>query len=149
MRTVIQVCEKASVEVDGKVHGMIDEGMLVYLGVSEDDSIADADYIIDKLQNIRIFKDSQGKTNLNIAQAGGEFLIISQFTLFGDLRKGRRPSYNKAAEPQKAEELYLYVIEQLRKKGYHVENGCFGSYMHVDYINLGPETFLLDSERIF
>ncbi|MBN2652722.1 MAG: D-tyrosyl-tRNA(Tyr) deacylase [Spirochaetales bacterium] len=147
MRAVVQVCKNAKVTVGQEIISEIDFGMLVYLGVSSEDDVSSADYIVDKLSRIRIFKDLHGKTNLDIVAAGGDFLIISQFTLFGDLRKGRRPSYNCAAEPEVAKNLYEYVVEKLRKNNHVVKTGSFGDYMQVSYTNDGPQTYLLDSEK--
>ena len=137
MRFVIQrVCE-ASVAVEGQVIGQIGHGLLVFVGVADSDDKLVADKMIDKLTKLRIFDDADGKTNLSIADVGGKFLVISQFTLYADCRKGNRPSFTLAGRPDKAEELYEYVISEIGKKGFCVEHGSFG-----------PFTILLDSDEI-
>lgn len=148
MRFVIQrVCE-ASVAVEGQVIGQIGHGLLVFLGVADSDDKLIADKMIDKLTKLRIFDDADGKTNLSIADVGGKFLVISQFTLYADCRKGNRPSFTLAGRPDKAEELYEYVISEIGKKGFCVEHGSFGAEMKVSLLNDGPFTILLDSDEI-
>lgn len=148
MRFVIQrVCE-AGVSVDGKVIGQIGHGLLVFVGVADSDNRQIADRMVDKLSKLRIFDDADGKTNLSIADVGGEFLIISQFTLYADCRKGNRPSFTSAGKPDKANELYEYVISEVRKRGFHAEHGSFGAEMKVSLLNDGPFTILLDSDEI-
>lgn len=148
MRFVIQrVCE-ASVAVDGQVIGQIGHGLLVFVGVADSDDKLVADKMIDKLTKLRIFDDADGKTNLSIADVGGKFLVISQFTLYADCRKGNRPSFTLAGRPNKAEELYEYVISEIGKKGFCVEHGSFGAEMKVSLLNDGPFTILLDSDEI-
>ncbi len=148
MRFVIQrVCE-ASVAVDGQVIGQIGHGLLVFVGVADSDDKLIADKMIDKLTKLRIFDDADGKTNLSIADVGGKFLVISQFTLYADCRKGNRPSFTLAGRPDKAEELYEYVISEIGKKGFCVEHGSFGAEMKVSLLNDGPFTILLDSDEI-
>lgn len=148
MRFVIQrVCE-ASVAVEGQVIGQIGHGLLVFVGVADSDDKLIADKMIDKLTKLRIFDDADGKTNLSIADVGGKFLIISQFTLYADCRKGNRPSFTLAGRPDKAEELYEYVISEIGKKGFCVEHGSFGAEMKVSLLNDGPFTILLDSDEI-
>lgn len=148
MRFVIQrVCE-ASVAVDGQVIGQIGHGLLVFVGVADSDDKLIADKMIDKLTKLRIFDDADGKTNLSIADVGGKFLVISQFTLYADCRKGNRPSFTLAGRPNKAEELYEYVISEIGKKGFCVEHGSFGAEMKVSLLNDGPFTILLDSDEI-
>lgn len=148
MRFVIQrVCE-ASVAVDGQVIGQIGHGLLVFVGVADSDDKMIADKMIDKLTKLRIFDDADGKTNLSIADVGGKFLVISQFTLYADCRKGNRPSFTLAGRPDKAEELYEYVISEIGKKGFCVEHGSFGAEMKVSLLNDGPFTILLDSDEI-
>lgn len=148
MRFVIQrVCE-ASVAVDGQVIGQIGHGLLVFVGVADSDDKLVADKMIDKLTKLRIFDDADGKTNLSIADVGGKFLVISQFTLYADCRKGNRPSFTLAGRPDKAEELYEYVISEIGKKGFCVEHGSFGAEMKVSLLNDGPFTILLDSDEI-
>lgn len=148
MRFVIQrVCE-AGVSVGGKVIGQIGHGLLVFVGVADSDNRQIADRMVDKLSKLRIFDDADGKTNLSIADVGGEFLIISQFTLYADCRKGNRPSFTSAGKPDKANELYEYVISEVRKRGFHAEHGSFGAEMKVSLLNDGPFTILLDSDEI-
>ena len=148
MRFVIQrVCE-ASVAVEGQVIGQIGHGLLVFVGVADSDDKLVADKMIDKLTKLRIFEDADGKTNLSIADVGGKFLVISQFTLYADCRKGNRPSFTLAGRPDKAEELYEYVISEIGKKGFCVEHGSFGAEMKVALLNDGPFTILLDSDEI-
>lgn len=148
MRFVIQrVCE-ASVAVEGQVIGQIGHGLLVFVGVADSDDKLIADKMIDKLTKLRIFDDADGKTNLSIADVGGKFLVISQFTLYADCRKGNRPSFTLAGRPDKAEELYEYVISEIGKKGFCVQHGSFGAEMKVSLLNDGPFTILLDSDEI-
>jgi len=148
MRFVIQrVCE-ASVAVEGQVIGQIGHGLLVFVGMADSDDKMIADKMIDKLTKLRIFDDADGKTNLSIADVGGKFLVISQFTLYADCRKGNRPSFTLAGRPDKAEELYEYVISEIGKKGFCVEHGSFGAEMKVSLLNDGPFTILLDSDEI-
>ena len=148
MRFVIQrVCE-ASVAVEGQVIGQIGHGLLVFVGVADSDDKLVADKMIDKLTKLRIFEDADGKTNLSIADVGGKFLVISQFTLYADCRKGNRPSFTLAGRPDKAEELYEYVISEIGKKGFCAEHGSFGAEMKVSLLNDGPFTILLDSDEI-
>lgn len=148
MRFVIQrVCE-ASVSVDGQVIGQIGHGLLVFVGVADSDDRKIADKMVDKLIKLRIFDDADGKTNLSIADVGGAFLMISQFTLYADCRKGNRPSFTLAGRPQWANELYEYVISEIGKRGFPVEHGSFGAEMKVSLLNDGPFTILLDSDEI-
>lgn len=148
MRFVIQRVSEASVAVDGQVIGQIGHGLLVFVGVADSDDKLIADKMIDKLTKLRIFDDADGKTNLSIADVGGKFLVISQFTLYADCRKGNRPSFTLAGRPDKAEELYEYVISEIGKKGFCVEHGSFGAEMKVSLLNDGPFTILLDSDEI-
>jgi D-tyrosyl-tRNA(Tyr) deacylase len=149
MRAVIQRVTKASVEVEKKIVGEIASGVLVLLGVSSDDQTMDADYLADKIINLRIFNDEQGKMNLSLLDSKGAMLVVSQFTLLGDARKGRRPSYIEAAAPEKANALYEYFVAQVRGKGIQVETGIFQAMMQVSLINDGPVTILLDSKKSF
>jgi D-tyrosyl-tRNA(Tyr) deacylase len=149
MRAVIQRVTKASVEVEGKIVGEIASGVLVLLGVSNDDQTTDADYIGDKIINLRIFNDEQGKMNLSLADTSGAMLVVSQFTLLGDARKGRRPSYIEAAAPEKATSLYEYFVAQVRSKGIQVQTGIFQAMMQVSLVNDGPVTILIDSKKSF
>ncbi len=149
MRAVVQRVSKASVTVDNKTTGKIGKGLLVLLGVSRDDTEKEAVFLADKISNLRIFPDNKDLMNCSVIDAGGEVLVVSQFTLYGDCRKGRRPSYGKAAPPDKAEALYEYFINEIRKKNLPVENGIFQAMMEVHLINYGPVTILLDSEKCF
>ena len=145
MRFVIQRVTNASVTVDGNVTGEIDKGFLVLIGVSEDDTKEIADKMIKKLIGMRIFEDENGKTNLALADVGGSLLLVSQFTLYADCKKGNRPSFTKAGNPQMAEEMYEYIIEQCKKEVKNVQVGIFGADMKVQLLNDGPFTIILDS----
>jgi D-tyrosyl-tRNA(Tyr) deacylase len=149
MRAVLQRVSQASVKVDGSVAGAIDRGLLVLLGIEEQDTAAEADYLVDKTLGLRIFPDEQGKMNRNVFQAGGSLLVISQFTLYGDCRKGRRPSFDHAAGPQKALALYEYFVGRARENGIRVETGVFRAHMDVELVNDGPVTILIDSSKLF
>jgi D-tyrosyl-tRNA(Tyr) deacylase len=149
MRFVCQRVLKAQVEVNGRTVGRIDKGLLVYLSVGKQDSVKDAEFMAEKLVNLRIFPDEAGKMNRSILDVGGKILLISNFTLHGDCRKGRRPGFDTAAEPKLAQQLYEKVAELIAEQGVAVEKGVFGEYMHVNSINNGPVTFLLDSSRLF
>ena len=149
MRAVIQRVLQAKVEVDGQQVGKIDKGLLVYLSVGKGDSEKDAEFMAEKLVNLRIFADEAGKMNLSVLDVGGSILLVSNFTLHGDCRKGRRPGFDAAAEPQLAQQLYEKVVELIAEQGVTVQKGTFGEYMHVTSTNDGPVTFLLDSPRLF
>jgi len=149
MRAVIQRVLQASVEVEGRCIGKIEKGLLVYLGVAREDSEKDAEFIAEKLVNLRIFADEAGKMNLSVQDVGGSIILVSNFTLQGDCRKGRRPGFDAAAEPGLARRLYERVAELVRQRDIRIEKGLFGEYMHVASINDGPVTFLLDSSRLF
>jgi D-tyrosyl-tRNA(Tyr) deacylase len=149
MRAVIQRVSEASVEVEGRTVGQIGEGLLVLLGVARDDSRQDADYLAEKTVNLRVFADREGKMNLSLIDTRGEMLVVSQFTLCGDARRGRRPSYSDAAEPERASELYEYFVHRARGYGLTVETGIFQAMMRVRLVNDGPVTILLDSRKIF
>lgn len=149
MRAVIQRVKKSSVTVEEKITGSIGAGLMVLIGVEDGDSEKDADYIADKITGLRIFEDEQGKMNLSVEDIGGEVLAVSQFTLLADARKGRRPSFTKAAAPNEANALYRKVIEKVLSKGIHVEEGVFRAEMLVEIHNDGPVTILLDSNKMF
>jgi D-tyrosyl-tRNA(Tyr) deacylase len=149
MRAVIQRVLQAEVTTAGKKVGKIDHGLLIYLGIGKEDSVEDARFIADKLVNLRIFADDDHKMNLSVKDVGGAILLVSNFTLHGDCRKGRRPGFDAAAGPESAQQLYEKVIELITEQGINVEKGVFGEYMHVTSINDGPVTFLLDSNRLF
>ncbi|HTZ52749.1 MAG TPA: D-aminoacyl-tRNA deacylase [Spirochaetia bacterium] len=149
MRAVVQRVQSAAVTVEGRRAGAIPNGLLVYLGVGRADEERDARYMSDKLLGLRIFMDDAGKMNLSVRDVGGGLLVVSQFTLYGDAREGRRPSYTQAAEPKKARELYERTVGFLRESGLLVQTGEFQAHMEVTYTNLGPVTILLDSEKSF
>lgn len=146
MRALIQRVSEARVEVDGHETGRIRAGLLVLLGVSRRDTEADADWLVNKIVNLRIFEDPDGKMNLGLAETGGGLLIVSQFTLYGDARKGRRPSFDAAAAPADARRLYEYFVERARASGPPVETGVFQAMMKVHLVNDGPVTLMLESE---
>src|SRR5713226_1931673 len=149
MRAVVQRVTQARVEVAGEVVGEICAGLLVLLGVAREDARDDADYLAEKINNLRVFDDDQGKMNRSLLETGGAMLAVSQFTLYGDVRRGRRPSYSDAAEPEKANELYQYFVERVRSFGVKVETGVFQAMMKVSLVNDGPVTILLDSRKLF
>ena len=145
MRVVIQRVKQARVEVNGQVTGAIGPGLLVLLGIAKTDSDRDAEYLVEKVLGLRIFPDSDGKMNRNVAETGGSLLIVSQFTLYGDCRKGRRPSFDLAASPQQAAALYWFFVDRARKTGIPVETGVFQALMDVHLVNDGPVTLICDS----
>ncbi len=148
MRAVIQRVKSGSVTVDDKIVGRIAAGFVVLLGVSGKDTTEDVSYMADKILNLRIFEDENGKMNLSLLDINGELLIVSQFTLYGDCRKGRRPNFMSAAGPEKAEELYNELVEKCREMGIKTETGTFQAYMNVNIENDGPVTVILDSEKL-
>lgn len=149
MRAVIQRVEQASVSVEGEIRGQIGAGFLVLIGVEEGDGDADFRYIADKVPNLRVFEDEQGKMNRSLLDVGGELLAVSQFTLLGDARGGRRPSFITAARPETADPMYERLVADWRARGIRVETGVFGAHMKVSLVNDGPVTILLDSRRRF
>lgn len=149
MRAVLQRVSNASVSVEGEIVGKIEDGILVLLGVSVEDSEKDAVYLLEKIINLRIFEDSEGRMNLSLCETGGGLLVVSQFTLYGDARKGRRPSFIRAAEPEKARELYEFFVGEARRRIERVETGRFQAMMDVALVNSGPVTILVDSEKNF
>jgi D-tyrosyl-tRNA(Tyr) deacylase len=149
MRAVVQRVSRAKVTVNGEVTGEIGPGLLVLLGVGSGDTRADADYLADKTTGLRIFEDSGGKMNLSVVDIGGAVLSVSQFTLYGDTRRGKRPSFDAAAPPQSARELYDYFVERIRAAGLRCETGRFREMMQVELVNDGPVTILLDSAKSF
>jgi D-tyrosyl-tRNA(Tyr) deacylase len=149
MRAVVQRVTEARVEVAGEPVGEIGAGLLVLLGVARNDTQDDADYLADKTFNLRVFDDDEGKMNRSLSESGGAILVVSQFTLYGDVRRGRRPSYSDAAEPEKANQLYEYFVERVRSFGVKVETGIFQAMMKVSLTNDGPVTILLDSRKLF
>jgi D-tyrosyl-tRNA(Tyr) deacylase len=146
MRAIIQRCKQAEVTVEGKSVGRITEGLVLLVAVTHDDTESDAKYLAEKIAGLRIFEDDQGKMNFSVSETKGQVLSISQFTLYGDCRKGRRPNFMAAARPEPAEALYNYFNDQLRGLGLHVETGAFGEMMDVSLTNWGPVTLLLDSK---
>lgn len=149
MRAVVQRVTKGSVTVDGQIIGEIGAGLVVLLGVSQGDKVEDAKYLAEKIVNLRIFEDDGGKLNLSLLDIGGELLAISQFTLYGDCRKGRRPGFSDAAPPAEANVLYLKFVDLVRDQKVRVATGQFQADMQVEIHNNGPVTLLLDSSRIF
>jgi len=149
MRAVVQRVTEARVEVAGEPVGEIGAGLLVLLGVARDDTTDDADYLADKTVNLRVFDDDEGKMNRSLLESGGAILVVSQFTLYGDVRRGRRPSYSDGAEPEKANQLYEYFVERVRSFGVKVETGIFQAMMKLRLTNDGPVTILLDSRKAF
>ncbi|MBV7505945.1 D-tyrosyl-tRNA(Tyr) deacylase [Bacillus sp. sid0103] len=146
MRVVVQRSKSASVTVAGEVTGQITKGLVLLVGVTHNDKVEDAAYLADKIVNLRIFEDEDGKMNLSLLDVGGEILSVSQFTLYGDCRKGRRPNFMDAARPEQAVELYEVFNNLLREKGIRVETGRFGAMMDVELINDGPVTLILESK---
>ncbi len=149
MRAVVQRVTEADVTVDEKVTGAIEKGFVVLLGVEETDDINDVSYIADKVSGLRVFEDENEKMNLSLMDVGGQILAVSQFTLLGDARKGKRPSFSKAARPEKAKELYDEFVRQIKEKGIFTGEGIFQADMLVRINNDGPVTILLDSKKIF
>ena len=149
MRAVIQRVSQASVTVEGEITGQIERGFLVLLGVGNDDTEDDAVYLAGKVVGLRVFEDADGKMNLSLADVGGAMLVVSQFTLYGDARKGRRPSFIEAARPDKANQLYESFCAEVRGQGIRVETGRFQKHMDVALVNDGPVTLLLDSGKLF
>lgn len=149
MRAVVQRVNHCRVVVDGTVVGEIGQGLLVLLGVGKADTTAAADYLLDKVLGLRIFEDAEGKMNLSVQDRKGEVLVVSQFTLYGDVRRGKRPSFDAAARPEQARELYEYFVEKVRAAGILCQTGQFQAMMDVELVNSGPVTILIDSEKVF
>jgi len=149
MRAVVQRVKKAEVRVEGRVMGSVGQGMVVLLGVGRNDTLEDTQSLAEKILNLRIFDDPEGRMNLSLVQAKGQLLCVSQFTLYGDCRKGRRPSYDQAARPDVARALYEAFVASARAGGVTVQTGEFQAMMEVELVNDGPVTLLLDSERVF
>ena len=145
MKIIIQRVKQAHVEIDGKTVGQIGLGLLVFLGIGKEDSIEKADQLVKKIVELRIFEDAQGKMNLSAQEVNAQFLVVSQFTLYGDCRKGRRPSFDEAADPKKGEELYNDFVEKLRQQNVKVETGQFRAMMDVHLVNDGPVTLILEN----
>ncbi|ARU63703.1 D-tyrosyl-tRNA(Tyr) deacylase [Tumebacillus avium] len=149
MRIVVQRVSRGKVTVEGQVTGEIGRGFVLLVGVTHDDTMADVDYLVDKVVNLRVFEDEAGKMNLSLLDIGGALLSVSQFTLYGDCRKGRRPNFMDAAKPDFANELYEAFNDKARQLGVQVETGVFGAMMDVELVNDGPVTLLLESKRTF
>ena len=149
MRALVQRVSHASVTIDGRIHGQIGQGFLVLLGITDGDTVDDAVYLADKTVKMRVFTDENDKMNRSLADVGGGLLIVSQFTLYGDCRKGNRPSFVKAGAPQMAEKLYEHFLVRCREQADVVEKGQFGADMKVELLNDGPFTLMLDSEELF
>jgi D-aminoacyl-tRNA deacylase len=149
MRAAVQRVSRAQVSVAGEIVGKIEAGLLVLLGVAASDAEADADYLAEKVVGLRIFEDKDGKMNRSVAEIGGAVLVVSQFTLYGDVRRGKRPSFDAAARPEQARRLYEHFVERIRAAGLHCETGRFQEMMQVELVNDGPVTILLDSGKAF
>ncbi|AUN15537.1 D-tyrosyl-tRNA(Tyr) deacylase [[Clostridium] sordellii] len=149
MRAVVQRVASSKVIVDESTIGEINKGLLILLGVTHEDTSKDVDYLLDKIVNLRIFEDENDKMNLSLKDVNGELLVVSQFTLYGDCRKGRRPNFTNAAKPDLATSLYEEFIDKAKKEGIKVGTGKFGAHMMVDLVNDGPVTILIDSEKTF
>jgi D-aminoacyl-tRNA deacylase len=149
MRAVVQRVSRASVRVERELVGRIGLGVVVLLAVGRDDAEADADYLAQKIAGLRIFEDDAGKMNLSLPDVGGAVLAVSQFTLFGDVRRGKRPSFDSAAPPERARELYEHFVQRIRELGLGCETGRFQATMELELVNQGPVTILLDSKRTF
>jgi D-tyrosyl-tRNA(Tyr) deacylase len=149
VRAVIQRVSRVKVTVNGAITGQIERGLLVLLGVGSEDTRADADYLAEKTIGLRIFEDADGKMNRSVVDIAGAVLAVSQFTLYGDVRRGKRPSFDAAAPPQQARELYEYFVEKVRAAGMRCETGRFQEMMQVELVNEGPVTILIDSKKIF
>lgn len=149
MRTVLQRVTRASVKVETQIIGEIGRGLLVLLGVGRDDAEDDAHHLVEKIAGLRVFDDAAGRMNASVVETGGALLIVSQFTLYGDVRRGRRPSWSEAAEPERAQELYEFFVAEARRRVAHVETGAFRRQMQVELVNDGPVTILVDSKKQF
>jgi D-tyrosyl-tRNA(Tyr) deacylase len=149
MRAVVQRVSRAQVVIAGEITGQIGVGLLILLGVGHGDTEADANYLAEKIAGLRVFEDERGKMNRSVQDVGGSVLAVSQFTLYGDVRRGKRPSFDSAAPPEKARPLYEFFVEQIRSTGLRCETGRFQEMMKVELVNEGPVTILLDSARVF
>lgn len=148
MRALLQRVSSARVTVNGRVTGQIEHGFVILLGVTHSDTVAEAEWLAAKVAGLRLFEDDAGKMNLSLADVGGSFLVVSQFTLYGDAQKGRRPSFTAAARPEQAEPLVDYFCQQLRQAGFTVATGMFGAHMEVEIHNDGPVTLLVERDRM-
>ena len=147
MKALIQRVKMAEVQIDGKIYSKTNKGLLIFLGIENGDTEKDIEYLVRKVPHLRIFEDSQEKMNLSTLDIKGEILVVSQFTLSADCRRGNRPSFDSAEEPAKAKDIYMRFIEGLRESGLKIETGDFGAYMQVHLINDGPVTIIIDSKR--
>jgi D-tyrosyl-tRNA(Tyr) deacylase len=148
MRMLLQRVSRASVTIDGAIAASICRGLVILLGVAKEDTEADARFLVDKALGLRIFPDDEGKMNRSVIEVGGSLLVVSQFTLYGDVRRGRRPSFDRAAPPDRARALYDYFVETARTRGVEVQTGVFQAMMQVDLCNEGPVTIMADSEKV-
>ena len=149
MRAVVQRVTRSKVEVEDQLIGQIDKGLMVLLGVSQDDTPKDIDYMVDKIVNLRIFEDQDDKMNLSLVDVGGQLLVVSQFNLFGECRKGRRPGFSEAARPDMADDFYQKFVDKAKAMGVDTHTGKFRSHMMVELVNDGPVTLLIDSKKNF
>jgi D-tyrosyl-tRNA(Tyr) deacylase len=149
MRAVVQRVHDCTVSVEGRLCGQVKNGLLVYVGVTHDDTDDDIEYIASKVEHLRIFSDGAGKMNLSVKEIGGNICVVSQFTLYGDARKGRRPSWDAAAKPEQARACYERLCDRLESSGFPVQRGVFQAHMAIAYTNDGPVTLLLDSKKAF
>ena len=149
MRAVVQRVSRAQVVIDGEITGQIGLGLLILLGVGHDDTEVDANYLAEKIAGLRVFEDDAGKMNRSVQDVGGSVLAVSQFTLYGDVRRGKRPSFDRASPPEKARQLYEFFVRRIRSTGLRCETGRFQEKMKVELVNEGPVTILLDSARVF
>lgn len=147
MKALIQRVKMAEVQINGKIYSKINKGLLIFLGIENGDTEKDIEYLVRKVPHLRIFEDSQEKMNLSTLDIKGEILVVSQFTLSADCRRGNRPSFDSAEEPAKAKDIYMRFIEGLRESGLKIETGDFGAYMQVHLINDGPVTIMIDSKK--
>lgn len=147
MKTVIQRVSRAKVTIEGKVHGEIGRGFMILLGVAKEDTLEDLEYLVKKISGLRVFEDSEGKMNLSLKDVDGELLVISQFTLFANTKKGNRPSFIDAGLPEPSKAFYLEFIERFRALGFKVDEGIFGADMAVELVNDGPVTIIIDSKN--
>ncbi|HXP40333.1 MAG TPA: D-aminoacyl-tRNA deacylase [Candidatus Acidoferrales bacterium] len=149
MRAVVQRVSRAQVVIDGEIAGQIGLGLLILLGIGHDDTEVDANYLAEKIAGLRVFEDDSGKMNRSVQDVGGSVLAVSQFTLYGDVRRGKRPSFDRASPPEKARQLYESFVARIRSTGLRCETGRFQERMKVELVNEGPVTILLDSARVF
>lgn len=145
MIALVQKVKKASVKINGKTVSQIGKGILVFIGIEKEDKVSDAEYLVNKISNLRIFEDERGKMNLSVKDIKGEIMVISEFTLAGDCKKGLRPSFDRAMKPEDAQKLYKVFVDLMKQTGIPVKEGVFRSFMHVSLVNEGPVTFIINS----